>query len=411
MTVLNESTAPGDLSIRLAPAPVRRFSKKALAIILGFSALIILGSFSLALSPSGNDASAATRELYSTENKPKADGLASLPASYADIKQDEPVPELGPPLPGDLGAPILRAQRAGRFDFDERFEASAEIDELAEQVAQLEAERAAAARESGLFFSNSGKQAAPVDQVAAPQRAGLSDPFEVLNAWGPLTAGGQVSQDANFQQRKEDFISKTPVGSIYNPYQIQSPVSPWQVMAGTVIPATLLTGINSDLPGQIVGQVTEPVYDTVTGQTVLIPQGSRIVGRYDSVVAYGQSRALIVWNRIIMPDGTSIRIENLPGVDGRGNAGLKDRVNNHTLRIFSAAALSSLISVGAELSDDDDDRIARALRDATQDGASRASDEIIRRQLAVQPTITVRPGWRLRILVHQDIILQPYGRR
>ena len=144
---------------------------------------------------------------------------------------------------------------------------------------------------------------------------------------------------------------------------------------------------------------------------MLIPQGSRIVGRYDSVVAYGQNRALIVWKRIIMPDGTSIRIENLPGVDGRGNAGLKDRVNNHTLRIFSAAALSSLISVGAELSDDDDDRIARALRDATHDGASRASDEIIRRQLAVHPTITVRPGWRLRILVHQDIILQPYGGR
>ena len=155
--------------------------------------------------------------------------------------------------------------------------------------------------------------------------------------------------------------------------------------------------------------MTEPVYDTVTGQVVLIPQGSRLIGRYDSVVAYGQSRALIVWNRIVMPDGSSMRIENLPGVDARGNAGLKDRVDNHTLRIFSAAALSSLISVGAELSSDDEENIARVLRDATQDGASRVGDEVVRRQLAVQPTITIRPGWRFRILVHQDLIMTPYG--
>ena len=155
--------------------------------------------------------------------------------------------------------------------------------------------------------------------------------------------------------------------------------------------------------------MTEPVYDTVTGEVVLIPQGSRLMGRYDSVVAYGQSRALIVWNRIIMPDGSSIRIENLPGVDSRGNAGLKDHVDNHSLRFFSAAALSSLISIGTELSADDDENIARALRDAAQDGASRVGDEVVRRQLAVQPTITIRPGWRFRILVHQDLIMTPYG--
>ncbi|MEL7452035.1 MAG: TrbI/VirB10 family protein [Pseudomonadota bacterium] len=123
----------------------------------------------------------------------------------------------------------------------------------------------------------------------------------------------------------------------------------------------------------------------------------------------GQSRALIVWNRLIMPDGSSIRIDNLPAVDGRGNAGLRDRVNNHSLRIFSAAALTSLISIGAELGDDDDDRIARALRDATQDGAQTVAQQVIQRQLNVQPTVTIRRGWRLRLLVHQNIILRPYG--
>ena len=129
--------------------------------------------------------------------------------------------------------------------------------------------------------------------------------------------------------------------SIYNPHRLETPTSSWQVMAGTIIPATLITGVNSDLPGQVIAQVTEPVYDTVTGNTLLIPQGTRVMGRYDSVVAYGQSRALIVWHRIIMPDGSSIRIENLPAVDGRSNAGLSDRVDNHSLRLFSAAALST----------------------------------------------------------------------
>ena len=126
------------------------------------------------------------------------------------------------------------------------------------------------------------------------------------------------------------------------------------------------------------------------------------------MIAYGQSRALIVWSRVILPDGSSIRIDNLPAADTSGYAGLADRVDNHTLRMFSAAALSSLISVGAELSEDDDE-IARALRDAVQEGASRAGDEVLRRQLSVQPTITIRPGWRLRILVQQDLILRPYG--
>ena len=270
--------------------------------------------------------------------------------------------------------------------------------------------RALAARESGLFFV-SGRGDAPL-RDAAPQRAPDNtrrDPLELLSALGGTGQLGAPAPDPNRQADKAAFLRGPADTSIYNPHRLQTPVSPWQVMAGTVIPATLITGINSDLPGEVIGQVTEPVYDTVTGDTLLIPQGARIMGRYDSVIAYGQSRALIVWTRIIMPDGSSIRIENLPAVDGRGNAGLRDRVNHHSLRIFSAAALSSLISVGAELSNDDDDEIARALRDAVQDGASRAGDAVLRRELGVQPTLTIRPGWRLRILVHQDLILKPYG--
>lgn len=409
MTQANRSSGQPDLSIRSAPAPVRRFSKKAVAIVLGGAGLIVLGSLFVAMDTAKGEASNANRELYSTTNKPKAEGLSALPISYADMPEPEPAPILGPPLPGDLGAPILKAQREGRYEFENTVDMSGSVDEAVAQAA-IQAERAAAARQSDLFFTNDARrtQSAP-DVEPAFDLNGPKDPFEALNALGLASIGQGGGSDANLQDRKEAFLSDGGDRSIYNPHRIETPVSPWQIMAGTVIPASLLTAINSDLPGQVVGQVTEPVYDTVTGQTVLIPQGSRIIGRYDSMIAYGQSRALVVWNRIIMPDGSSIRIDNLPGVDGRGNAGLSDKVDNHTLRIFSAAALSSLISIGTELSSDDDETIARALRNSAQEGASQVGNEVVRRQLSVQPTITVRPGWRLRILVHQDIILQPYG--
>lgn len=412
MSTSNRSGSNDDLLIRAAPAPVKQFNKKAVAVVIGGAALLVLGSFSLALSPKSDAADAAQRELYSTRNKPKAEGLADLPVTYASLTPD--VPRLGPALPGDLGAPILQAHREGRITLDEELPRYADLLEETDQPspeALAAAERALAARESGLFFSNRSETASVDRRLDASlgQPTMARDPFEMLNALQAAAIPASFNHDPNRQDRKEEFVSSGSDSPIYNPHRIEQPASPWQVMAGTVIPATLLTGINSDLPGQVIGQVTEPVYDTVTGEAVLIPQGSRLIGRYDSVVAYGQSRALIVWNRIIMPNGSSIRIENLPGVDGRGNAGLKDRVDNHALRIFSAAALSSLISIGSELSADDDENIARALRDAAQDGASRVGDEVVRRQLAVQPTITIRPGWRFRILVHQDLILTPYG--
>jgi type IV secretion system protein VirB10 len=394
-----------DLSIRSAARPVKSFSKKAIIIGLGGATLLILASLSMASGGTDSNATGAPEELYSTEHKPTAAGLSDLPASYADLeKVEDPVPQLGPPLPGDLGGPILAAQREGRLPVDPLHAAPASDINAAE----LEAARISAIKERGLFFETSANRSFATD-TGFQAGSGLPpndvlDPFEVIDRLVTPEPLAVTDQD-----RKLDFIETPTDESIYNPHRIETPISPWQVMSGSVIPATLITAINSDLPGQVVAQVTEPIYDTVTGDTLLIPQGTRVIGRYDSAVAFGQSRALIVWNRLIMPDGSSIRIENLPAVDGRGNAGLSDRVNNHAIRIFSAAALSSLISIGAELGDDDDGRITRALRDAAQDGAQTVGQQVVQRQLAVQPTITIRRGWRLRILVHQDIILSPYG--
>ena len=180
-------------------------------------------------------------------------------------------------------------------------------------------------------------------------------------------------------------------------------------MAGTVIAASLLTGISSDLPGQIIAQVTENVYDTVTGRYLLIPQGTRLIGAYDSLVAFGQERALVVWQRLILPDGSSIVLDNLPATDPAGYAGLEDEVDFHTWSLMKGIALATLLGVGTELAfDDQESDLVRALRESVQDNTSQAGQRIVQRYLNLQPAITVRPGWPLRVIVNKDLILRPY---
>jgi type IV secretion system protein VirB10 len=180
-------------------------------------------------------------------------------------------------------------------------------------------------------------------------------------------------------------------------------------MAGSVIAASLNTGINSDLPGMVVAQVTENVHDTVTGRILLIPQGSRLIGTYDSVVAFGQSRALLVWRRIVMPDGSSIEIDNLPATDTAGYAGLEDEVDYHTWRLVKGIALATLLGVGSELTfGEGESDLIRAIRESTQSNVNRAGQRITEKNLNIQPTITIRPGWPLRVIVQRDLILGPY---
>ncbi|MGD9801432.1 MAG: TrbI/VirB10 family protein [Parvularculaceae bacterium] len=178
-------------------------------------------------------------------------------------------------------------------------------------------------------------------------------------------------------------------------------------MAGTVIPASLITGLNSDLPGTIIAQVTAPVYDTATGAHLLIPQGARLIDRYDSRVAFGQDRALIIWDRLILPDGASMLLESLPGADVAGYAGLSDKVDHHWGRLVLASGLATLLGVGAELGDNSDDDLIKALRDGGQESLARVTQRIVDRNLNIQPTLRVRPGWPLRVIVTRDLSLRP----
>ncbi|RAN38166.1 TrbI/VirB10 family protein [Hyphomonas sp. GM-8P] len=397
------------LKIRSAPKPVTRINRKVLIAGAGLGALGLFAAASIALAPPKAIEPGEQRELYNTTNTRKPEGFSTLPASY------DAVPRLGPPLSGDLGATILSAERdlgiepeyADRFEDDFRPNPA---DEAARARRMREAALAEDAARAPVFFKLQSESAAlPTGKPPSRDLAGdLRSELLALTATPAATPSGFTQQaDTNLQDRKLDFVGEGGASDIYNPQQVQDPLSPYQVMAGTLIPASLVTGINSDLPGTIIAQVTQPVYDTVKGQYLLIPQGARLIGRYQSEVSFGQDRALVVWDRIIFPDGSSIQISE-PGADGEGYAGLSDRTDHHWDRVFAAAGLATILGVGAELGpSNENDDIVRAIRRGTTDTVNQAGQRVVDRSLGIQPTIRIRPGWPVRVVVTRDLILRP----
>lgn len=413
--------APDGLRLRARPRPVTRLNRTALMIAAGGAAILIFGAMSIALRPPRVIGDAKSKELYNTETKPTAEGLDSLPKTYADV-----TPKLGPPLPGDLGAAILNAEEAvdmlGEDAFLDTndyasltptpFRNSPEAD-AAREAALREAQIASEARGAGVFFRLN------VNAAALAKRADASgfdpvpqSPFDLGLGAQRTPFGAERDDDPNRQIRKLEFLEEGGPRDTDNPHRIEDPATPFEVMAGTVIPASLITGVNSDLPGTVIAQVTQNIYDTVTGQYVLIPQGAKLIGRYDSVIAFGQSRALLVWSRIIYPDGASIVIDAMPASDVAGYAGLSDQVDFHTFRLLKGVVLSTLLVVGTELSfDDAESDIVAALRESAQTSANQAGQKIVQRHLDIQPTIKIRPGWPLRVIVHKDLVLRPFTQK
>ena len=168
--------------------------------------------------------------------------------------------------------------------------------------------------------------------------------------------------------------------------------------------------MRSDLPGQVTAQVTQDVYDSPTGKILLIPHGARLVGQYDAQIAFGQTRALLVWNRLIMPNGRSIVLERQPGADTQGYAGLEDEVDNHWGTLFKAAILSTLLSVGSEagMSGNNNGSLSEAIQQGMSQSVHQTGQQVVSRSLNVQPTITIRPGFPVRVIVTHDLVLEPY---
>lgn len=371
---------PETLALRARPTRAIRFRRGVIIAGAALGSLALMGIAWMALKPQVFRQALQESELSEPVASPASDALAGLPSSYGDA------PKLGPPLPGDLGRPILRAQeREGEVP------APSGIDS-AEAARQQRLAELKAARESGLMaqVSTRGVLAAPAEKAATSEIPAAED-----TQAAPPT-------------RKEQFASARDAGSDLNAHGLVEPVSPYSLLAGSVIPASLITGLNSDLPGMVTAQVTQNVYDTVTGRILLVPQGARLTGKYDSVVAFGQRRALVVWQRLILPDGSSVRLAPMPATDPSGYAGLADKVDFHTWRLLKGIGLATMLGVGTELTIRGESDLVEAIRESAQANTARAGEQITQRNLDIPPTITIRPGAPVRVLVTRDLILAPW---
>jgi type IV secretion system protein VirB10 len=371
----------GAFRLRSEAPPVMRLSRKVLTGLVGVGAVVIFGALIFALYQ-GNRRPGSGSELYNTDNKTTPDGLTNLPRDYTGPPPE--VPRLGSPVPGDIGRPL-----------------PVPGPEIVDPQQQRLAQENEAARTSRLFATTGARErpataapAAPAaDQKAAPAGQGEG---------APLDPGSLL----NMQDRKVAFVNGAVDRKTVSPDHLENPVSRYVVQAGSVIAAALITGMRSDLPGQVTAQVTENVYDSPTGRYLLIPQGAKLIGTYDSQVAFGQNRLLLVWTRLLLPNGRSIVLERQPAADPQGFIGLEDEVDQHWDRLVMGAVLSTVIGIGAELgSNANDSAIASALRQGSSNSLSQTGQQITQRNLNIQPTLTIRPGFPVRVIINRDLVL------
>jgi type IV secretory pathway VirB10-like protein len=367
-----------ELRLRSARPRVARLSRKVLIGLSATSAVTIAGAVAYAMS--NGPSHQGPQEVYRVGAASPPERLNVLPRDYGAA------PQLGPPLPGDLGRPMLAAGAAPPQGAMAVQPPSAATDPAQAQLqAARERQQQArdAARTSQLFTS----------AVRAAEGGGVASETAVAEASG----GPRTILDGPVDRRTTSAD------------RLASPPSPFVLQAGAMIPAALLTGVRSDLPGQIVGQVTENVYDSVSGRFLLIPQGSKLIGAYDTQIAFGQSRVLLAWTRLILPNGRSLVLEKLPAGDAQGYAGLQDRSDRHWGTLFSAAALSTVLGIGTELgSGRGDNDIVRALRQGSADTFNQVGQQAVGKSLSIPPTLTIRPGAPVRVMVTRDLVLEPY---
>lgn len=364
---------------------VMRLSRKTLAIAGGIAGTAIGGALLWALQPA---APKAPENLYRADARNRADVVTSAPGDYSSV------PGLAPPHPGALGRPSVSAEKDGAVvPVPDAGAPPPVARDPAREAREKAAQEREAARASRIFLGGGTGAAARQIADAAPAVGHGASPAPID---GSVTgAGGRKASLARGGRGAESHE------------RVRAPSSVHIIQAGSVIAAALITGIRSDLPGQVTAQVTQNIYDSPTGRTLLIPQGARLIGEYDSDISAGQDRVLLAWNRLILPGGRSIELGREPGADAAGMAGLSDRTNFHWGGMLRAALISTLLGVGAELGADSDDRLTRALREGTQDAAGQTGRQVVERELRISPTITIRPGFALRVIVTRDLVLEP----
>lgn len=281
-----------------------------------------------------------------------------------------------------------------------------------QRMARLQADGAAmdspiAVGLGGLNEQRADANANPGDADSNPARR----PPSASELYAASMQIDSLTGDPNGQAGKQQFFNQDIADLGYLPHAVVPQLSPFELKRGSVIPATLVTGINSDLPGRITAQVSQNVYDSATGRHVLIPQGAKLLGRYDSDVAFGQSRVLVIWTDIILPNGSTLQIGGMAGTDAAGYGGFSDQVDNHYLQTFGSAVLVALIGAGTEMMIPQG-RSGTGASGSAEDAARRSfaetfgqmSESTVSRNLDVQPTLDIRPGYQFNVLVDQDIV-------
>ena len=329
---------------------------------------------------------------------------------------DRPEPSAAPPSPlvpesirsaPAAARPHATATEAKPSAGDSRSARAAGSASIEETRRQLEQERALRAQNAGVLFDTAPGELPKTSDSARPAASGAAMPAHSAS----VSPGVEV--DPNLQDRKNAFLDGlgSKVSDVL-PAAVQHPRSPYEVKAGTIIPALLITGINSDLPGPVIGQVREHVYDTVSGNYLLIPQGSRLLAEYDSMVAWGQERVLVCWNRLIFPNGDSLDLHCMPAADLAGAAGLTDDVDEHWMRILKGAAVASLLAATTTAASGNTETFQPTVQQTWARSAAgevnQVGQQLTRRNLMVQPTITVRPGYSVNVIVTKDLIVPPY---
>jgi type IV secretion system protein VirB10 len=385
--------SPEALVLRGRPRPAVRLRRGLIVAGIGALAAALVAISWFALEPPTLRTASLPVDSDEPAGNAGPDMLANLPGTYSDV------PRLGPPLPGDLGRPILEQERS--FGALPPPAAGGQGTDQAEAAAEAERQRLAAARQAARSSAVLVQLEGPLDASAAAEAA--PPPREATAAPAELAPASTTPAS---QQHKIEFARSSI--SDQDPHEYRAAPSLWTLSAGSVIPASLITGLNSDLPGPVLAQVSANVRDSATGRTILIPQGARLIGSYDSAVAYGQKRALVVWKRIVFPDGSSVVLDDMPATDAAGYAGLEDRVDSHGWELLKGAALSTLLGVSAQLGLGGEGDLVRAIRQSSQQNAANTGERITSRNLDVQPTIKVRPGWPVRVLVSKDLVLSPW---
>ena len=302
-------------------------------------------------------------------------------------------------------APLVFMRDAGR---GERALRGVGPEDPAERAAR---ELDSQARGAGILFAS---PAAP-EERALPTEPGVPPRAGSLEGEGSSAAPASAAAvDPNLQDRKNAFLGGKGAVKHADTLEVamQHPTSPYEIKAGTVLPAVLITAINSDLPGPVVAQVREHVYDTVTGNTLLVPQGSRLLAQYDSMVAWGQERVLLCWNRLVLPNGDSMDLECMPAADLQGAAGVSDGVNEHWWRILKGASVATLLSAGTAFAAGDttsyNPSVGQVMARSASGEIGQVGAQLTRNNLSIQPTLTVRPGFSVNVIVTKDMIVPPY---